>query len=412
MQENQQSVLEKLQELLKQKRSKSDYANKLGITIEEVNELLKELRTKPQEEAEIGNYVAELEERVVENDIERGKYKSSISIDYEPKTVEELYELHRIDAKKYKISTYWSKLKSNGKFTSSILATLIKDEFSEESFADYLKHYKSPYIPYVENRNTNGLLQRAPVDVVLSIADFHLDKLTINEETIKQRKTQYKDTLTNLLEQAYIGYNLNKIVFIVGNDLFHTDNIHNTTTNLTPQQVNVTWNKAYEEGFDLMVYSIATLKRVCKELNVVLIQGNHERTKSYYLAHALEQYFKADKNITFDRRNSNIKHIVLGETFIGFHHGNTKIDDLPLIFATSQESSKAFGNATYREVLTGDKHYYLAKEIKGVRVQQLPSLSGTDMWHNDNNFINQIRAALLLVYHPTKGKCAEFEERP
>jgi hypothetical protein len=115
--------------------------------------------------------------------------------------------------------------------------------------------------------------------------------------------------------------------------------------------------------------------------------------------------------VSFQRDFTTVKHIVIGNTFIGYHHGNTKIDDLPLVFATSPESSAAFGNAKYREVHTGDKHYYLAKEIKGVRVQQMPSLSGTDQWHRDGNFINSIRAGLALVYHPVKGKVGEFEGR-
>jgi hypothetical protein len=106
-----------------------------------------------------------------------------------------------------------------------------------------------------------------------------------------------------------------------------------------------------------------------------------------------------------------VKAVVLGNTFIGYHHGNCKIEDLPLLFATHPEYSQSFGNATYREVHTGDKHHYMAKEIKGVRIQQMPSLSGTDRWHLDNNFVHSIRAALALVYDKDLGKISEFEFR-
>jgi hypothetical protein len=53
----------------------------------------------------------------------------------------------------------------------------------------------------------------------------------------------------------------------------------------------------------------------------------------------------------------------------------------------------------------------MAKEVKGVRIQQMPSLSGTDRWHSDNNFVHSIRAGLALVYDPSHGKIAEFESR-
>jgi hypothetical protein len=50
----------------------------------------------------------------------------------------------------------------------------------------------------------------------------------------------------------------------------------------------------------------------------------------------------------------------------------------------------------------------MAKEVKGVRIQQMPSLSGTDRWHRDNNFVHSIRAALVLIYDAEHGKIGEF----
>jgi hypothetical protein len=41
----------------------------------------------------------------------------------------------------------------------------------------------------------------------------------------------------------------------------------------------------------------------------------------------------------------------------------------------------------------------------------MPSLSGVDRWHKDNNFVNNIRAALLLGYDAIEGKVCEFEKR-
>jgi hypothetical protein len=106
-----------------------------------------------------------------------------------------------------------------------------------------------------------------------------------------------------------------------------------------------------------------------------------------------------------------VKAVMVGDTFIGYHHGNCKIEDLPLLFATHPDYSQMFGYAKYREVHTGDKHHYMAKEVKGVRIQQMPSLSGTDRWHLDNNYVHSVRAALALVYDKDTGKIAEFEER-
>ena len=87
----------------------------------------------------------------------------------------------------------------------------------------------------------------------------------------------------------------------------------------------------YELGFNVLVDTIKMLKANSQHVEVILVQGNHDRTKSYYLAHALDIYFKEDDNISFIREESLIKATVVGNTFIGFHHGNCKVDALSLL---------------------------------------------------------------------------------
>lgn len=402
------TLLDRLRNLLKQKKNNEFYSKRLGISVKEVEDLRKELRQVGQERAETAAYISALEERVVEADLEKGTLKSTLLIDFEPKSVEELYDLHKVDKSLYKIVNYWSKLKSNGKFTSSVFATSRKPEdYTVEDFANWLVGY-NPEPLKVETFEKDHWIPE--VDIEISIADFHLAKKTIQNETIGGRKITYLTVLARLVEKVARSFNINKVVFVISNDFFHSDNYHGTTTNGTPQDVSTEYDHEYEVGFDLLAAAITYLKSMSKEVEVVLVQGNHDRTKSFYVAHALEVYFKEDKNIRFQRHDSTVKHVVLGNTFIGYHHGNCKIEDLPLLFATGPTAAD-FGNSQFREVHTGDKHFYMAKEIKGVRIQQMPSLSGTDRWHRDNNYVNSIRAALVLIYDQQLGKIGEFEER-
>jgi hypothetical protein len=405
-----QILLEQLEKLLTYKKSKAFYATKLQITEEEVGELLAELRGKPtKSDIDIcEELIAEMDEKIQEINVEKGTLKSSVVSSYEPKNHEELAELHKVDLNKYKISSYWTKQRGN-KFTSSLLCTLIKpSDLDPEKFAAFVKQYKSTFSP---SKIVTSLRGRQIADVEISLADFHIDKLDIEGESIKNRREQYMHILNNLITKVNSAYLFNKIIFTLGNDFFQTDTYNNTTTKGTPIDYSVPWNNAYEEGFDLMVWAISFLRSFCNCMEIILVNGNHDKTKSYYLAHALEVFFSKDENIKFDRTDAVNKHTMIGNTFVGYNHGDCKIDDLPLIFATSKTSSADFGAATYREIRTGDKHYYLTKEIKGVRIQQLPSLAGTDRWHRDNQFVNNIRAGLALVYHPTKGKVMEVEER-
>jgi hypothetical protein len=215
----------------------------------------------------------------------------------------------------------------------------------------------------------------------------------------------------SLINKVEANYDINTVVLPISNDFFHTDNYQHQTTNGTPQDTIMDYSEEYELGFNVLVDTINMLRAHSHQVVVVLVQGNHDRTKSFYLAHALDVFFKEAVDVDFIRDHSVIKAISLGNTFIGWHHGNCKLEDLPLLFATHPEYSQAFGNAKYREVHTGDKHHYMAKEVKGVRIQQMPSLSGTDRWHLDNNFVHSVRAALALVYDLNLGKIAEFETR-
>jgi hypothetical protein len=402
MSENQ-SLLCQLEELLTQKKSKKFYAEKLGISEYEVNELMRELKEKDDDP--VKNYT---EERKV--NIEKGTIESTIVTDFDPKDDIALAKLHKINLDKYIITNYWSKMLPSGKFTSSVFSKLKQaKDYSPEDFARFLENYKPTNISITKVDRTNS---KDYVDVEISIADYHLAKRCVDgDNSPETRALRYYNVAQSLINKVEANYNINTVVLPISNDFFHTDNYQNQTTQGTPQDTIMEYHSEYELGFSVLVDTINMLRQHSSTVQVILVQGNHDRTKSFYLAHALDVYFKKDLDVEFIREHSTIKGITLGNTFIGWHHGNCKLEDLPLLFATHPQYSQAFGNAKYREVHTGDKHHYMAKEVKGVRIQQMPSLSGTDRWHLDNNFVHSVRAALALVYDYDLGKIAEFETR-
>ena len=399
-----QSLLSELEELLTRKKSKKFYAERLGISEFEVTELLKELREKDNyRNAEGKNYT---EERKV--NVEKGTIESTIISDFDPKDDLELAKLHKINLDKYIITNYWSKMLPSGKFTSSVFSKKREaKDYSPEDFAKFLENYKP----------TNILITKIPnfkdvVNVEISLSDYHLAKRTVDgDNSIEARAKRYLDVAQSLINKVVSNYHIDTVILPISNDFFHTDNYQHQTTQGTPQDTIMDYSEEYELGFSVLVDTINMLRQYASHVVVVLVQGNHDKTKSFYLAHALDVFFKDVHDVDFIREHSVVKALTLGNTFIGWHHGNCKIEDLPLLFATHPQYSQSFGKAKYREVHTGDKHHYMAKEVKGVRIQQMPSLSGTDRWHLDNNYVHSVRAALALVYDLELGKVAEFESR-
>jgi hypothetical protein len=251
--------------------------------------------------------------------------------------------------------------------------------------------------------------------LVLNLPDLHLDKLDLQHSTIEQNIDIYFEVFNNLLKRAYHSAKISKIVLVIGNDLFNTDNIHNSTANGTPQKCNTTWDKAFEKVFDAMVETIAICSNFCCDVHIVLVQGNHDKSKSYYLSHSLEQYFRSDNSITFDRSNTTNKAVTWGNSFIGFNHGNNVNDKLPLDFA--QEFYQEWGQCKYHDIYIGDKHHNNEKvfrkkqmqdEKQGVRLRILPSLSKPDTWHDENLYKSR-QSGIAILYDKKRGKSAEFE---
>ena len=399
-----QSLLGQLEELLTHKKSKKFYAERLGISEFEVTELLKEIKEKDNyQNAEGKNYT---EERKV--NVEKGTIESTIVSDFDPKDDLELAKLHKINLDKYVITNYWSKMLPSGKFTSSVFSKRKEaKDYSPEDFAKFLENYKPANILVTKIPNFKDV-----VNVEISLSDYHLAKRTVDgDNSIEARVKRYLDVAQSLINKVVSNYHIDTVILPISNDFFHTDNYQDQTTKGTPQDTIMDYSEEYELGFSVLVDTINMLRQYASHVVVILVQGNHDKTKSFYLAHALDVFFKDTHDVDFIREHSVVKGMSLGNTFIGWHHGNCKIEDLPLLFATHPQYSQSFGEAKYREIHTGDKHHYMAKELKGVRIQQMPSLSGTDRWHLDNNYVHSVRAALALVYDLELGKIAEFESR-
>ena len=332
---------------------------------------------------------------------ESGETKHTLLFD-RPLTKEELEEHFHIDNINLKITNYWSILvKSGGGYATSVNIKNISQDFNSIKIDELVKSFiEKPYTPkIIENKDSNLLL--------LNVPDFHLDKENIGDNDIENNIEQYISTIKTILERAS-KFKIDKILYVVGNDYFNTDTIFNTTTKGTPQQIIISWEKSYEIGFELQVYVFRLLQSYCENIDILHISGNHDETKSYYLAYSLSRYFE-NSSINFIINSKPRKQYSFGNTFFGLHHGNTSIDKLPLNF--SKEFTSEWGIAKYHEIITADKHHYKQYEYEGVRIHQMPSLTGVDNWHNKSNFNNSIRSALGMMYNAENGKFVEFEVR-
>ena len=141
--------------------------------------------------------------------------------------------------------------------------------------------------------------------------------------------------------------------------------------------------------------------------------SNHDYQSGFHLAHALQCWFRNDKDITFDISVAHRKYYHYGKNLIGLEHGDgAKMDSLPLLMA--QEKPNEWSKSKYRywylhHVHHKVKHKWLdAKDFIGVTVESLRTPCGTDSWHHRNGYQHTPKAVEGFLHHKEHGQIARI----
>jgi len=240
-----------------------------------------------------------------------------------------------------------------------------------------------------------------------SIVDAHFGKLAWPPETgdrydIKEAKDRYIHPVHETAAWAQ-GKPIARVAYIVGHDLLHSEGASQKTAHDTPQDCDGRWQKAYMAAFDSVCYGIEYMAAHVAPVDVVVVPGNHDKTTTFYLGHALQQRYRDCEDIAVDNSPRARKRLRWGTVLLGFCHGGYKDDpserDLPLNMA--QEWKRDWAETFWREWHLGDKHIHTRAHTPnkprgyeqtdntytGVVVRRLPSLCGTDAWHYGKGYL-------------------------
>lgn len=419
-------LLEQLKKMQAWKKSKSFYAEQLGVSLEELEGLLKELNQKKQDKSMVlEDYLKEVKDEIIEfpeeisdkqliGEEQDGKEKKIVAIWSEkPASPKEIEEAHQIDTDVWHLEAFFSKW--DGKKWQVTAKFKLKDEpkFNILEQKDIiLKEFKriSPvrYLPIEKKPEKNKLLE-------ISIFDPHFGKLAWAEETgddydIEIAEKRYKDAISFLLSQVDLSQ-VERIHIPLGNDLFNFDTIGNTTTAGTPQDSDSRFAKMVKVVKRVMIETIDYLVKIAP-VDVTIIPGNHDLHTTFMLGEILDAYYHNHRNVTINNSPKTRKFYEFGANSFMYTHGNDeKHTDLPLIFAT--EKPMLWGSSKHRYIKIGHFHknkkvdYISLDENRGIQLQILPSLSGADYWHYKKGYLSNKQAKAFL-YDPERGEIANF----
>ena len=252
--------------------------------------------------------------------------------------------------------------------------------------------------------------------LIINPADIHIGKYANEMETgsgydIDTAVERVMEGINGILWKTQY-YNIEKILFCIGNDILHIDNVYGTTTKGTKQDTDGKWWEHYQIALALYVKCVEVLREVAP-VDCVHSMSNHDYQSGFHLAHALKAWFRKCDNVTVDAGVAHRKYYKYGNSLIGLEHGDgAKMEKLPLIMA--QERPLDWSETKFRywylhHLHHKVKHKWLdAKDYIGCTVEYLRSPSGTDSWHSRKGYTGVPKAVEGFLHEKENGQVARI----
>ena len=300
------------------------------------------------------------------------------------------------------VNHYWYKRKT---LSLHVKNKGVSPEELRDDIIKAMNEHSPTYYKIKRKKQTNGHL------LVIDPADIHIGKLCSSFETGEEYDAQIavkrvKEGVKGIINKAD-GFNIDRILFVGGNDILHVDTPKRMTTSGTPQDTDGMWYENFMIAKKLYVDVLEMLISVA-DVHFVYNPSNHDYMSGFMLSDSIQSWFRKCKNITFDCGIAHRKGFKYSSNLIGTTHGDgAKIPDLPLIMAN--EFAKEWAETKHRYVYTHHVHHKTSKDFHGITVESLRSPSGTDSWHHRNGYgVGGVKAIEGFIHSKKHGQVARL----
>ena len=302
---------------------------------------------------------------------------------------------------------YWYKSKRFSIFAKP--NEFSRDEFLK-SIEDLISNY-SPSYPSIDypKRKEGHLL-------VINPADVHIGKYADALETgdtynVKTARKRILDGVRGIISKSE-GFTIEKVLFCIGNDILHTDNVQGTTTRGTRQDTDGKWYRHFTTALEVYVECVEMLMNIAP-VDCVHSLSNHDYMSGFHLAHALKSWFRNTDSVIIDDSPIHRKYYLYGSSLIGLTHGDgAKTNNLALHMA--QEKPELWAKTKHRYWYLHHIHhkqrfkYLTSFDDIGVTLEFLRSPSGTDAWHYQKGYTGSPKAVEGFIHSKENGQIAHL----
>lgn len=241
------------------------------------------------------------------------------------KTDEDILKYHGYDVSIWKVSkvqsNVWHMPSGNGTrircYQNKIIVEPKKQitiNDIDRMFRDYKFEFKSPHKPIKPEYYDNGSV------LEIDFTDFHFGSAGAYDTGISVEEKVEK-IVNDIFERASTR-SFSKILIVLLGDTLHFDTKSRTTTGGTPVTTDGrTPDQIHKSAFHSIVNAVNILGRLAP-IEIISVNGNHDYITSQLFILSLWAYFKNDENITVDTTQSSRKTRLIGNTLLGFSHGD------------------------------------------------------------------------------------------
>ncbi len=305
---------------------------------------------------------------------------------------------------------------------------IIRESIEEAKSADL-----PPYEPRAEASAGENLL-------VLDLADVHFGKLSVRTETGHEysrdiaRHRVIEGTKALLKSARPMG--IKRILFVLGNDILHTDDSKGQTTSGTPQDTEGSIFQMWKDAKLCLIDAIKICHDVA-DVDLVHCMSNHDWKMGWTLSQSVGSHFHQWPTINASEYNlseAHRKYYRFGSNLFGLTHGDGAKEE-KLYALMVQEARAHVGECRNLYWLLHHVHHKSRKkrgvdvfetekdhvgmttistgtnypEGAAINIEYVRSPSPPDGWHDRNGYVNR-QGVEAFVFHPQDGQKARFTE--
>lgn len=332
----------------------------------------------------------------------------------------------------------WLEVKDEeGKKTGNLFVGFGKGE--ETRFVDLVKESLEDYQPLDRTLFAPRINGGARGDrlLVVDLADVHFGKLCIENETNYQYNVEIArhrviEGTRSLLSEIE---GIHRILFVMGNDILHTDNGKNTTSG-TPQDTDGTWFTAWRAALQASIDAIGECAGVA-DVDLLHCMSNHDWRSGWALSQSIAASVRNHEGVRATPYNLSERHrkfYGFGQNGLMMTHGDgAKEASLTSLFLREARQLTSVCQHLYAylhhfhhkkrarhgiDVFESEKDHTAftqintgAARVEGgdMMAEYVRSPSAPDGWHDRNGYVNR-QAVEAFVHCPHDGQKTRLTE--